>query len=308
MNRVRRHYAEVGSQLRLPERRPQGGQENHVILLVGRPSKEEARAFWYAERIRTEDFHAVHFGERGDPKGLEARWSRAIGLLPTAPTLELLPTGGSLARSVRAYVEGLRGRVSPKDFITVIVSERIERGALVTLGTRTALVLKTALLLTPDVVVTNVPYLEGDSSQAALDQGPTRHAVVVLVSAAHNATLHALEYAKTLSADEVHAVHVALDPEMTGAHLEQWAALETGLPLEVVDSPYRRLGTAALEYVRTITSRPDTIVTVILPEFVVGRWWQRFLHNQNAFDLKSVFLPESDVIVTSVPYHLERST
>jgi amino acid transporter len=308
MNRVRRHYAEVGSQLRLPERRPKGGQQNHVVLLVGKPSKEEARAFWYAERIRTDDFHAVHFEERSDPKGLEARWTREIGLLPTAPSLEVLPSNGSLARSVRSYVERLRGRIPRDDFVTVIVSERIERGALVTLGTRTALVLKTGLLLTPDVVVTNVPYLEGDSSQAALDQGPTRHVVVVLVSAAHNATLHALEYAKTLSADEVHAVHVALDPEMTDAHLEQWAALETGLPLEVVDSPYRRLGTAALEYVRTITSRPDSIVTVILPEFVVGRWWQRFLHNQNAFDLKSVFLPESDVIVTSVPYHLERAT
>lgn len=305
MNRVGRHYAEVGRQLRLPERHPQGGQQNHVILLVGSPSKEEARAFWYAERIRTDDFHAAHFQEKGDPKSLEAQWAREIGLLPTAPMLETLSSNGSLARSVRLYIDRLRTRIPTDDFITVIVSERISRGAFVTLGTRTALVLKTALLLTPGVVVTNVPYIEGDETQCALDQGPTRHVVVLLVPAAHNAMLHALEYAKTLSADEVRAVHVALDPEVTDAHLEQWAALDTGLPLEIVESPYRRLGAAARDYVRTLTSQSDTIVTVILPEFVVGKWWQRFLHNQNAFDLKWVFLPEPDVIVTSVPYHLE---
>jgi hypothetical protein len=44
---------------------------------------------------------------------------------------------------------------------------------------------------------------------------------------------------------------------------------------------------------------------VILAEFVVSKWWHRLLHNQNAFDVKWIFLPEPDVVVTSVPYHLE---
>jgi hypothetical protein len=276
-----------------------------VILLVGRPSKEEARAFWYAERIRTDDFHAVHFSERGDPKGLEAQWAREIGLLPTAPTLEILSSNGSLPRSVRGYVERIRSRVPAEDFVTVIVSERIKQGALLRMGTRTGLLLKTALLLTPDVVVTNVPFIEGDPGQSTLEQPRIRHVVIVLVPAAHNAALHALEYAKTLSADEVRAVHVVLDPEMSDQHVRQWEALGTGTPLELVESPFRRLGAASRDYVRTIASQQDTIVTVILPEFVVSRWWHRFLHNQNAFDLKWVFLPEPDVIVTSVPYHLD---
>ena len=101
------------------------------------------------------------------------------------------------------------------------------------------------------------------------------------------------------------AVHIVLDPEMTEQHVREWDALGTGLPLELVDSPFRRLGTTAVDYIRPIASVPDTIVTVILPEFVVPKWWQRLLHNQNAFDLKRVFLRESDVIVTSVPYHLD---
>ncbi len=304
MNRINKHYAEVGRQLRLPERRPQAARSNHVVLLVGRPSKEEARAFWYAERIRTDDFHAGHFQERDDPKGLEAQWARELGLLATAPMLELQASDGLLPRTVRNYVERMRSRIPPDDFVTVIVSERIKQGALLTLGTRTGLLLKTALLLTPGVVVTNVPFIEGEPRQSTLTHAPKRHVVVVLAPAAHNATLHALEYAKTLSADEVRAVHIVLDPDVTDQHLQDWEALETGLTLELVEAPIRRLGTTARDYVRRVCEQ-DTIVTVILAEFVVPKWWQRLLHNQNALDLKRVFLTEPDVIVTSVPYHLE---
>jgi hypothetical protein len=306
LNRISRHYQEVGRQLRLPERRPPEHGVNHVMLLVGKPTHEETRAFWYAERIRTEDFHAVHFTERSDPKGLEAQWTRMIGLLATAPTLELFPQTGLLTTSIRNYIERMRQRIPSYDFITVIVSERIRgRRRFLNLGTRTGLLIKVALLFTPDVVVTNVPYLE-DDEQTPLDRGlPVRHVVVVLVPAAHNATLHAVAYAKTLSSDEVRAVHVALDPEASGKHLREWGELNTGLPLEMLESPYRRLGDPILDYVRAITDDGNTIVTLILAEFVVKNWRHRFLHNQNAFELKLLFLPEPDVIVTSVPYHLE---
>ncbi len=304
LNRINRHYAEVGRQLRMPERRPPSDRSNHVILLVGTPSREEARAFWYAERIRTEDFHAIHFAERGDPKGIEATWTRQIGLLATTPTLEIVPASGMLGNSLRAYIERMRKRIPPHDFVTVIVSERVRQGALFTLGTRTGLLLKLSLLFTPDVVVTNIPYLE-NAPQTALESGTPRHVVVVLVPAAHNATLHALQYAKTLSADEVRAVHVVLDPEFSDKHCDEWEALNTGLPLELLDSPYRRLSEPVLAYVRSIVAAGNTIVTVILAEFIVSEWWQRLLHNQNAFELKMLFLTEPDVIVTSVPYHLE---
>jgi hypothetical protein len=304
MGKVNAHYTHVGAQLRVPERRPAEYQNNHVILLVGSPSPEEARAFWYAERIRTDDFHAVHFAERGDPKGLEAQWTRQLGLLATTPTMDIVPTTGSIAASLRAYIERTRNRVPREDFLTVIVSERIKQGQMLTLGTRQGLLLKLALLFTPDVVVTNIPYIQ-NAPQTALDRGaPVRHVVLVLVPAAHNASLHALAYAKTLSADEIRCVHVALDPEFSEKHVQDWDALATGFPLEVVDSPFRRLGPSVREYVRGITREGTTIVTVILAEFVVKKWWQRFLHNQNAFDLKWIFLAEPDVIVTSVPYHL----
>jgi amino acid transporter len=304
LTRINRHYMQVSVQLREDSRRQPPAQTNHVILLVGRPSQEEARSFWYAERIRTEDFHAVHFAEKGDPKGIEAQWVRQIGILPTSPSLEMRPSEGGLASSVRSYMTRMRQRIPAEDFITVIVSERVEPG-IVRLGSRTALLLKLSLLFTPDVVVTNVPFIAGTSTQEALDTGQIiRHVVIVLVPAAHNATLRAMQYAETLSADEVRAVHVALDPEKSQDHQEEWDSLHTGRELEIIECPYRDLSQSIRDYVRPIASDGNTIVTIVLPEFVVRKWWHHLLHNQNAFEIKRTLLAEPDVIVTSVPYHL----
>ena len=303
LTRINKHYHQVSRQLRDPSRRPPPAETNHVVLLVGKPSQEERRSFWYAERIRTEDFHAIHFIEKGDPRGLEAQWAREIGLLPTAPMLETLPGDGSLAASTKSYITRMRKRIPADDFVTVIVSERVGRGIL-NLGTRAGLLLKLSLLFTRDVVVTNVPFVEGTSSP--LDTGePMRHVVVITVPAAHNATLRALGYAKTLDADEVHAVHVVLDPQKVEVHLSEWHELGTGQPLECLDSPYRDLSESLVEYVRPLSADGRTIVTVLMPEFVVRRWWHHMLHNQNAWEIKLAFLAEPNVIVTSVPYHLD---
>ncbi|MEX2393596.1 MAG: APC family permease [Actinomycetota bacterium] len=305
LTRIYNHYMEVRVQLRDRSRRPKPANENHVLLLVGTPGREEVRSFWYAERVRTTDFHAVHFAEKGDPKGIEAKWARQVGILPTTPLLETLKMEGSIVASVKNYIERLRNRVPAEDFITVIVSEAVRVGRL-NLGTRTGLRLKLALLFTPDVVVTNVPYVIGTEHQEALDTGRApRHIVIVLVAGAHNASLRALEYAKTLDSDEIRPIHVALDPEMSEHHEAEWEALDTGYPLEFVAAPFRDLGRSLRDYVRPIAWDGQTIVTIVLPEFVVSKWWHHVLHNQNAFDVKWTFLPEPDVIVTSVPYHLQ---
>lgn len=303
MHRIHGHYMHVRLQLRDDPRRPQAAGENHVVLLVGSPGAEDARAFWYADRIRTRDFRTLHFSERGDPKGgLEARWARIVGFLPTSPMLETLPMRGGLVDSARLYIEQFRRQVPRSDFVTVTIAERL--GTRTLLGSATALRLKTSLLFTPDVVVTNVPYLVGQAPHA-LDTGrPVRHVAVVLVAAAHNATLLGLEYAKTLSADEVRAVHVVLDPEFSARHEAEWEALDTGYPLEFIDSPFRELTAPLKDYVRPLVSDGEAIVTLVLPEFVVRKWWHHLLHNQNAFDVKRAFLTEPGVIVTSVPYHL----
>ena len=60
-----------------------------------------------------------------------------------------------------------------------------------------------------------------------------------------------------------------------------------------------------VRYARQIRAQqPDAVVAVIIPEFVVRRYWHQFLHNQTALAIKGALLFEPGVVVTSVPYHL----
>ena len=75
--------------------------------------------------------------------------------------------------------------------------------------------------------------------------------------------------------------------------------------LAVIDAPFRDIKGPLLEEIRTYTRRGDTIVTVVLPEFIVRSWWEHLLHNQVGLYIKRALLFEPNVVVTSVPYHLE---
>jgi hypothetical protein len=59
-----------------------------------------------------------------------------------------------------------------------------------------------------------------------------------------------------------------------------------------------------LAEVHRYTARSDTLVTVVLPEFIVPKWRYLILHNQNALFVKRLFLFEDRVVLSSVPYVL----
>ena len=78
------------------------------------------------------------------------------------------------------------------------------------------------------------------------------------------------------------------------------------IPLEILYSPYRELARPVLRYVDELDAQRDNdIVTIVIPEFVVGSWWGQLLHNQSALFLKGRLLFRKNTVVTSVPYHVE---
>jgi hypothetical protein len=79
-----------------------------------------------------------------------------------------------------------------------------------------------------------------------------------------------------------------------------------GIPLAIVDAPFRDLSEPMLEEVRRHTARDGTIVTVVLPELVVAHWWEQLLHGQSALFFKRLLLFEPGVVVTSVPLHISQ--
>jgi hypothetical protein len=75
--------------------------------------------------------------------------------------------------------------------------------------------------------------------------------------------------------------------------------------LEIVDSPFRSLSETLRTHVRAFAADGQhTIVTCILPEFVLDRWYHRPLHNQTALLIKGALLFEPGVVTTSVPYRI----
>jgi amino acid transporter len=137
---------------------------------------------------------------------------------------------------------------------------------------------------------------------------PARNHGVILVSRLHLPTMRAISYAKATRPDTLVAVTIQVDEAETAQLLEQWGQRGISIPLVVLDSPYREITRPLLRYVRELRrARPRDVVTVFVPEYVVGRWWEQLLHNQSALRLKGRLLFEPGVMVTSVPWQL-RST
>ena len=141
-----------------------------------------------------------------------------------------------------------------------------------------------------------------------VDYKPRRmnHTVVVLVGTVHRGVLEALAYAKSLHPDRLLAVTIVSDEEEQEKIERSWAERGIDVPLEIVHSPYRELTAPVLRFVDELDARyENSVVTVVLPEFVVGSWWSQLLHNQSALILKGRLLFRKGTVVTSVPYHLE---
>ena len=83
----------------------------------------------------------------------------------------------------------------------------------------------------------------------------------------------------------------------------EWSRVETGLPLEIVEAPFRDLGDPLLRYVRAIAADPEVAASVIMPELVFTGA-RKLLHNQRALYIKRLLLFEPRVLLSSVPYHL----
>ena len=137
---------------------------------------------------------------------------------------------------------------------------------------------------------------------------PSRVHVLVLVSKIHKPTLRALAYARATRPSVLEAITVDVDDDDTRKLQEEWERREIPVTLKILGSPYREITRPILDYVKTLrTDNPNDLVTVYIPEYVVGRWWEQLLHNQSALRLKSRLLFTPGVMVTSVPWQLESS-
>ncbi|WP_093798602.1 APC family permease [Streptomyces sp. Wb2n-11] len=153
------------------------------------------------------------------------------------------------------------------------------------------------------------------AEEIAADEGPSDDSVrpsrvhsIVLVSKVHKPTLRALAFAKLTRSDKLEALSISVDPAETKALKEEWERRGINVPLKILDSPYREITRPIIEYVKSLRREsPRDAISVYIPEYVVGHWYEHLLHNQSALRLKGRLLFTPGVMVTSVPYQLRSS-
>jgi amino acid transporter len=292
---VRRHYRAVGRRLRANARAVLCNREgeNSVVLYVERLDAATREALWYAQTIADRSFRAIHVPFPGSDPGIGPRffhWTNG------EPRLEVIAGEGEPLEAVLEEIWAIPH--AENRFVTVVIPELFRKPSLLAaVLRRTTFSLKLGLLREPGVAVTDVPKLGED------EWLPRRAEVVVPVSGVHAASLRALLYARSLGIRETKAVFFADDDEDADRIERDWRRFPTGIPLEIVEAPYRDLGTPLLDYLRGITADPEAVAVVVMPELVV-RGTDRLLHNQRALYVKRLLLFEPRVILTSVPFQL----
>jgi amino acid transporter len=297
---IHRHYTTVASQLRTGRVTPNAKGTNHVVLLVRDLDAATAEALGYVRSFRPTHLHCVA------PAGgdLYERWNAFAG---DASNLRPLGRGRDLLHQVRDYVRGIeRGET---DFVTLVVPEVVREGLFAYVVRKRELIrLKSGMLREPNVVVTDVPVAVVDGEPDARGGRPLipqRTVTLVFVSSVNDVSIRAVNYARSLDAAETRAIYFDLDPEAAHKLELRWFDSGLSVPLDIVEAPFRDLTRPMQEEVRRYTAREDTIVNVIMPEFIVHKWRHLILHNQNALFVKRLFLFEPRAVLTSVPYVLE---
>jgi amino acid transporter len=299
--RVNRHYRDVGMRLRAGVALRQEPRPNHAVILLDRVDEAAARALSYVLSTGATSVRALGVPLPGTD--LQARWAT---LAPDVPLRMLQPAKdpGTADALVRALDEEA-DRNGRDAFTTAVIPETLSRSWVDQLREhRLALRLKAKLHHAGRVVVSDVTSPVGGPGPYTVEE-PAEHHVIVLVNAVDAATVRALAYAEGLHASTLRALAVSLDPERSTRLLTEWDDWGVSTPIEIIDSPFRSLAATVRGYMRDFT--PDgrhTIVTCVLPTFVLEHRLQAALHNQSAMLIRSTLLFERGVVSTSVPYPL----
>ncbi len=304
MSTIRKHYLAVADQLRVQELRLPSVEHHRVVVLVSHTGQTTRRAIRYAELLAPESFQVAHVREPGDDDLLDT-WDE---LYPDHP-LTVVPGSGGLVRRVRLYLREER-RGHPDGFLTVVIPETLrKRHWTEFLQRRHGFLIKAGLLFEPGLVVTDLTHQPRRyrTRVSIPDQEIERHVAVIVAGDVTQPTLQAVAYARAIHAQEVRAIHIDIDEEQTARVEREWEAAAVHPHLEIVDSPYREVTGPLVRYVRRLRhDTPEhTIVSVIIPEFIVPTWRGQILHNQTGLAIKAALVFEPHVAVTSVPWHLQ---
>ena len=210
-------------------------------------------------------------------------------------------------RMIRSRIINTIGFISTGSVLIVVLATKFLAGAWIAiLAMGSLFILMKAINRHYAAVARELTPVEAEQREIVL---PSRNHAVVLVSSMQLPTLRALAYARATRPDVLEALSVDVNEVETRRLTAEWEASDVTVPLKVLASPYREITGPIIDYIRRINREaPRTVITVFIPEYVVGHWWESLLHNQSALRLKTRLRFMPNVVVASVPWQLNSSS
>lgn len=225
--------------------------------------------------------------------GMVRHWSRVLSTQPDRRS-----------RAVRGRLINGIGLVMTVSVLLIVVVTKFTRGAwIVVVAIPILVVIMLAISRHYDHVRREIAV--GDEEVATL---PARVHGLVLVSRLHRPALRALAFARATRPDTLEAVTVSVDPDATVELQRDWDRRQIPVTLRVLDAPFRDITRPVIDYVKRLRrDGPRDLVTIYVPEYVVGHWWERLLHNRSGLRLRARLLLTPGVMIVSVPWQLSSS-
>jgi len=133
--------------------------------------------------------------------------------------------------------------------------------------------------------------------------------IIVPVAGITHVVENSLNYAKSLCAYQIIAVHIPFEREEELIFEEKWKNWQPGIRLVILHSPYRSIIQPLIKFIDTVqhkAAESNYQVTIIIPQFIPKKGWHNILHNQSSLLIRASLLYRRNVIITTVPYHLKK--
>ena len=136
--------------------------------------------------------------------------------------------------------------------------------------------------------------------------GASGDVAIVLVGKLQKPVAKALDYALAAKHDKTIAVHISVTAEDTREVQDDWAFHRMPIPLLIIESPYRQYAAPLAQFISEYRRKHgSSVVTVYLPQYIVGHWWESVLHNRRARRIAQQLMLVHGVQITLVPWLLD---
>lgn len=206
----------------------------------------------------------------------------------------------------KAVINGLGALVTSVVVVILSVTKFKEGAWIVILVVPTLVLIMMKIKKHYNAVAKQLKVGPKELEETDVDHATYKNRVIVPIASINKASIRALKYANTIS-DHVTAFSVTIDEESGEKLRNKYDTLHTNIPLVIKYSPYRKIVDPLLEYIDSeeYNYKKGDMITVILPEFQVRKWWQRILHNGSGRYIEKRLLKYKHIVVATMPLQLK---